>query len=126
MIFGKCVVCGERPEPARRLAVSLPEGRPGVVCGHHDPEASGFREDLFYCLFRFHGLAIGDAQSAAAAETIAGLVAEALIEEGPATGSRSRSGRLPRVTPLKGAGTASCTAPPRRPGRPLHSFCGRS
>lgn len=86
MIFGKCVVCGERPEPARRLAVSLPEGRPGVVCGHHDPEASGFREDLFYCLFRFHGLAIGDAQSAAAAETIAGLVAEALIEEGPAPG----------------------------------------
>ncbi|OHV60612.1 hypothetical protein BCD48_05625 [Pseudofrankia sp. BMG5.36] len=97
-----------------------------MVCGDHDSTVSGFREDLLFCLFRFHGLAIGDAGAMATAEAIADRVIEALAADGSATGSRSRADRPPRLTPLKGAATAASTAALRRHGRPVDASCGCS
>ncbi|ONH28681.1 hypothetical protein BL253_19095 [Pseudofrankia asymbiotica] len=97
-----------------------------MVCGDHDPAVSGFREDLFFCLFRFHGLAIGDAGALATAEAIADHVVEALTANGSAAGPRSRAGRVPRLAPLKGAATAASTAALRRHARPVDASCGCS
>jgi len=128
-IFERCVVCGDRPDPARRLGILLPEGRLGVVCGHHDPTAPGFREDLFFGLFRWHGLAIDDVQSVVVAETVAQLVVAALAAAEPPMPPRSRPDRLTRAAHPKAAGVA---LPPagqpgsRRHGRPRRASCAQS
>src|SRR5262249_5153239 len=96
-----CIACGSCPEPGHRLAVSLPEGRNGVVCDHHDPTVPGFRDDIFYRLFRFHGLPIGDDRSARVLSVAADLIAAQLMAAATGNGPRTRPDRQLYGAPAK-------------------------
>jgi len=131
-----CVVCGRCPEPGHRLAVTLPGGRPGLACDHHDPAEPGFREDLSYWLFRRHGAAIGDDASMAALVAAADLIAAQLTSHGPG-GQALRRRHAPvrqlslqQLTPWATTGAVgpshSGQAAHRGAGRWAHGAAGRT